>query len=100
MKIVIDIPDEYYEEIKSNTEGYIAEGYAMDAIRQGVAYEERPHGKWILIDDVDDPLDRLNRHKCSECGRIIQIYDWQTFSDYPFCHCGADMRVKHELSTS
>ena len=53
---------------------------------------ERPQGKWILIDDVNDPLDQLNRYKCSECGRIIRIYDWQTFADYPFCQCGADMR--------
>lgn len=53
---------------------------------------ERPQGEWILIDDVDDPLDRLNRYKCSECGRIIRIYDHQTLSDYPYCHCGADMR--------
>ena len=53
---------------------------------------ERPQGEWILIDDVDDPEDRLNRYKCSECGRIIKIYDHQTLADYPFCHCGADMR--------
>ncbi len=52
----------------------------------------RPCGEWILIDDVNDPLDQLNRYKCSECGRIIRIYDWQTFADYPFCQCGADMR--------
>lgn len=53
---------------------------------------KRPHGEWILIDDVNDPLDRLNRYKCSECGRIIRIYDGQTFSDYPYCHCGAKMK--------
>lgn len=59
---------------------------------------ERPQGNWILVDDVDDPLDQLHRYKCSECGRIIRVYNWPTFSDYPFCHCGADMRgnVKNE----
>ena len=54
--------------------------------------DKRPKGKWILIDDVNDPLDQLNRYKCSECERIIRIYDWQTFTDYPYCQCGADMR--------
>ena len=54
--------------------------------------DKRPTGKWILIDDVDDPLDQLNRYKCSECGRIIKIYDWQTFADYPYCQCGAKMK--------
>ena len=53
---------------------------------------KRPKGKWVSIDDPDDPLDQLNRYECSECGRIIRIYDWQTFADYPFCQCGAEMR--------
>lgn len=56
--------------------------------------EERPHGRWILIDNMNDPLDGLNGYKCSECGRIIHIRDHQTISDYPYCHCGADMRQR------
>ena len=55
-------------------------------------YPVRQKGKWILIDDIDDPDDQLNRHKCSECGRIIKVYKGETLADYPFCHCGADMR--------
>lgn len=67
-------------------DGYEA-GYSA-----GLKDAEIPQGKWICIDDPDDPDDQLNRYKCSECGRIIRIYDWQTFADYPYCHCGADMR--------
>ena len=64
----------------------------ISAMKATGRLNERPQGDWILIDDVTDPLDHLNRHKCSACGRIIRVYDGQTLSDYPFCHCGADMR--------
>lgn len=44
----------------------------------------RPQGKWIIIDDTEKFI-----AKCSVCGRIE---DSRMIKDYPFCHCGADMR--------
>ena len=46
--------------------------------------EERPKGEWIIIDDCEQFI-----AKCSVCGRIE---DSRMVKDYPFCHCGADMR--------
>lgn len=40
MKLIIDIPDEYLDQIKNNTEGYTAESIAIDAIRNSIPYEE------------------------------------------------------------
>lgn len=40
MKLIIDIPDEYFEQIKNNTEGSTAESEAVNAIRSGMPYEE------------------------------------------------------------
>ena len=43
-----------------------------------------PRGEWILVDDTEKFI-----AKCSVCGRIE---DSRMVKDYPFCHCGADMR--------
>lgn len=45
---------------------------------------KRPKGDWIIIDDCEQFI-----AKCSICGRIE---DSRMVKDYPFCHCGADMR--------
>jgi DNA-directed RNA polymerase subunit RPC12/RpoP len=47
MKLIIDIPDEYFEQIKNNTEGSTAESEAVNAIRNGISYEERLPDEWI-----------------------------------------------------
>ena len=47
---------------------------------------ERPQGEWIIVDDTEQFI-----AKCSVCGRIE---DSRMVKDYPFCHCGADMREK------
>ena len=43
------------------------------------------HGHWIK--------DEENKYHCSKCGRTVKK-DWTEDMqiDYPFCHCGADMR--------
>ena len=50
------------------------------------AYDERPRGKWIEYGYLE--------YKCSVCGRHISLEDhWTNITkDFPFCHCGADMR--------
>lgn len=45
---------------------------------------EHCKGKWIIIDDTEKFI-----AKCSVCGKIE---DSRMVSEYPFCHCGADMR--------
>ena len=44
----------------------------------------RSQGEWIIVDDTEQFI-----AKCSICGRIE---DSRMVKDYPFCHCGADMR--------
>ena len=55
------------------------------------ALEDRPQGEWIHVyTDIANYF-----YKCSICGREIKIKG-KPLSDYPFCHCGADMRGKEE----
>ena len=48
------------------------------------ALEERPQGKWVIVDDTEKFI-----AKCSVCGRIE---DSRMVKEYPFCHCGAEMK--------
>ena len=58
-------------------------------------YEERPQGEWVMQrHDLDGCF-----YTCSNCGRMIRIplfiddpEDNETLADYPFCHCGAEMK--------
>ena len=72
MKLVIDISKDAYEQIKNNTEGYIAEGEAMVAIRNG---EPLPEGHGDLIDR--DKLDLLHTTMsyCSTAPHFIWVAD-------------------------
>jgi len=55
---------------------------------------ERPQGEWINAHEGD--LYSTTVYKCSKCGRKVKIEYPDNISDYPFCHCGADMRGKEE----
>ena len=52
-------------------------------------------GEWIKVKEermsIDMSGEIVTRYKCSECGRMITILP-NKLVDYPFCHCGADMR--------
>jgi len=53
------------------------------------AQPERKTGHWIAI------TSRNNTYKCSVCGRLlVNITDGKNkvAKNYPYCHCGADMR--------
>lgn len=54
-----------------------------------------PRGEWIKVKEermsIDMSGEIATRYKCSECGRTITILP-SKLADYPFCHCGADMR--------
>ena len=63
---------------------------AIDLLRNAPTIEpERKPGKWIEISKFN------HSYKCSICGRtLINITDGKNTvtKNYPFCHCGADMR--------
>lgn len=48
------------------------------------------HGKWLLKDRDGS----WACWTCSECGRLVHLTDYKenVQEEYPFCHCGADMR--------
>lgn len=49
----------------------------------------RYKGHWIKDYD-NSALDGL--YHCSVCGRKLWISKEESFSDYPYCHCGAEMK--------
>ena len=51
---------------------------------------ERPRGEWNGIKTSCDIGHKF--YFCSVCSREIDLFDSETLEDYPFCHCGADMR--------
>ena len=54
---------------------------------------ERPKGKWITYTKGSV----VTAYKCSECGRTVRDdTGYDVAKDYPFCHCGADMRGEQE----
>ena len=55
------------------------------------AKPERKTGKWIMKYKGS----AVTSYKCSECGRIVRDdTGYDVSKDYPFCHCGADMRQR------
>ena len=60
----------------------------MEAIKAVLSAEPKK-GKWIKRDSYDR---RDNFYSCSICGRMVNIICGAHLEDYPFCHCGADMR--------
>ena len=54
---------------------------------------ERQKGEWIEISSIN------HTYKCSECGRLlVNITDGKNnvAKNYPYCHCGADMRGEQD----
>ena len=66
-----------------------------EQILKGVpsAQPERQKGEWIEIASSN------HTYKCSVCGRLlVNITDGKNTvaKNYPYCHCGADMRGEQE----
>jgi DNA-directed RNA polymerase subunit RPC12/RpoP len=56
---------------------------------------ERKKGKWIMKYKGY----AVTSYKCSECGRTVKDdTGYDVSKDYPFCHCGADMREEQDES--
>ena len=62
-----------------------------------VEFEERPKGKWLPKGRWHiDP--QCIEYTCSICGRrIMREERLNVIEQYPFCHCGADMRGTYEV---
>lgn len=56
---------------------------------RGIQLKPLKTGHWIKDYD-NSTLDGL--YHCSVCGRKLWIPKEEAVSDYPYCHCGADMR--------
>lgn len=89
MKLIVDVPDEEYKtlsELSEKEKVNELSGYEK-IIANGIPYEEK-QGKWILqYRSCGDAY-----YACSICNRTIEVENGQSLKDYPFCHCGADMR--------
>lgn len=90
MKLIIDISEESYEQAVRDKDYHDATGlddindYSL-VIAQGIPYEERPHGEWI-IDGHHIRCNRCNEYICNTDREGNKIPD-------NFCsNCGADMR--------
>lgn len=85
MKLMIELDEMEYSLLKecAKSENYSA---ITRIIANGIPYEERPKGEWKLIS-----MGLEYKYQCSLCGRTISTTP-MFLADYPFCHCGADMR--------
>lgn len=71
------------ERLKARQRGY-EDGYHNGMEIGKTLNPKIKQGEWIIIDDTEKFI-----AKCSICGRIE---DSRMVKDYPFCHCGAEMR--------
>ena len=79
-KVIFDEPETVQDCI-------IAYGDGFESARR---LFERPHGEWIKSKEwMKGTITTI--YKCSECGRTIATMP-NRLDEYPFCHCGADMR--------
>lgn len=64
-------------------------------LRRAILLPERPQGEWIKVKEnrmsIDMSGELVTRYKCSKCGRGIATLP-SKLADYPFCHCGAEMK--------
>lgn len=69
---------------------YIKVSDAVQLLRDLPSVTTQPtKGHWIKDYD-NSALDGL--YHCSVCGRKLWIPKEESVSDYPYCHCGAEMR--------
>lgn len=89
MKLIIDIPDKDYEFIKdiqtlvigSRGNCKTLQYNVITAIKNGVPYEERPKGEWIM----NKTSKRGRNYTCTNCEKISR-------NKFSFCpNCGAEM---------
>lgn len=81
-----DIADKQKEELIRRV---MADIVTPIVVSQPTIEPERKKGKWIMKYKGS----AVTSYKCSECGRTVRDdTGYDVSKDYPFCHCGADMR--------
>lgn len=77
------------ELIKITHEAYFTEGAIKELLELLKEEPERKKGEWLELTNTN------HTYVCSVCGRmLVNITDGKNTvtKNYPFCHCGADMR--------
>lgn len=90
MKLIVDIDENLYTRLFDNGDNEIDDmAEALAVLRKGTP---APKGKWIPKGRWHiDP--QCIEYTCSICGRRIMSEErLNVIEQYPFCHCGADMR--------
>ena len=88
------------EEALSKVKGYLTDYLSFDDYEEVEeiikALEQEPRkGKWIKEKSIYGWDGRS--YQCSVCGRSIHLdIAVEDLADYPYCHCGADMREVEE----
>lgn len=86
MKLIIDLPEDLYKWIKDKYDNPNGE-VAYSAIKNGIPYEENPHGKWVKI--FENPF--TNGYVCPFCGHKIQVTE-EFLPEVTECEaCGAEL---------
>ena len=77
------------DDFNSRDYGMFWTGGIEKAIDEQPTIEERKKGEWLELTNTN------HTYVCSACGRmLVNITDGKNMvmKNYPFCHCGADMR--------
>jgi DNA-directed RNA polymerase subunit RPC12/RpoP len=86
------------ERLKARQRGY-EDGYHTGMEIGKTLNPKIKQGEWIKVKEermsIDMSGEIVTRYKCSKCGRPITILP-SKLAEYPFCHCGAEMRGKEE----
>lgn len=84
MKLVIDIPKEYYNAIKEIPDEQSTAD--MLIIKNGTPLEEQKTAEWIYVESSYN----VEYYRCSNCGRHFWI---ENALSYKFCpECGRKMK--------
>lgn len=93
-KIILDKLDVVYKELMKGHYVEEADGitiaYNLIKNMQDVNLKEEVYAEWILYNGHDI---RDNLYKCSVCGRTINVICGDNIKNYPYCRCGAKMKI-------
>lgn len=87
---------EIISKLEENMKRIIAE---RDKLRLQIE-QVRSTGEWIKLQY--EPIAGVIYYKCSACGKIIRIHGYHqnlersSITEFPFCNCGAKMRMPEE----
>lgn len=80
--------EEAIKDIQENIKPFVG-GKSLDMAIEALKSEPRKHGQWLET----EKWAKLTAYECSECGRVVwDDTGYDVSKDYPYCHCGADMR--------